>query len=89
MGERKEFYCNEQVTDEVSIWDHVISHDVWIVIRFKAVLECERIVVWGMNKCNDHVSSYRAPAPSSEFIKLIQQVDGHNITLNMSDRYVI
>lgn len=42
--------------------------------RYKAVLECERIVVWGMDKCNDYVSSYRAPAPSSEFLNLIQQV---------------
>ena len=53
------------------ILDHVI---VMMDVRYKAVLECERIVVWGMDKCNDYVSSYRAPAPSSEFLKLIQQV---------------
>lgn len=44
------------------------------VIRYKAILECERIVVWGMDKCNDYVTSYRAPAPSSEFLELIKQV---------------
>ena len=49
-------------------------NDDGTIIRYKAVLECERIVLWGMDKCNDSVSSYRAPAPSPEFLKLIQQV---------------
>lgn len=74
MGERKEFYCNEQVAIEVSILDLVMMVRTVDCNRYKAVLECERIVVWGMDKCNDFVSSYRAPAPSSEFLKLIAQV---------------
>lgn len=38
------------------------------------MLECERIVVWGMDECNEYVTSYRAPAPSSEFLKMMEQV---------------
>ena len=41
--------------------------------RYKDCVECERIVVWAINKTQS-VSSIRAPSPSPKFLELLEAV---------------
>ena len=41
--------------------------------RYKDVVECERVTVWAFGS-ELHVSSFRAAAPSKEYLQLVEKV---------------
>ena len=49
----------------------IVVHGV--VYRYKDVVECERVKVWAFGS-ELHVSSFRAAAPSKEYLELVEKV---------------